>query len=70
MNDTVKLFAKLFYYMDTFTVNSGREVAHNIILDALKKDMVEEKMRALRATSLYEKGAREYYDKHGTVGEF
>lgn len=70
MNEIIELHNKLFYYLDTFSVNEGRKVAHDIIFDCLKKDAVEEKMRSLRCTSLYEKGAREYYNKYGTVGEF
>jgi len=70
MNEIVELHKKMFYYLDTFTNNSGREVAKNIILDTLKKDVVESKMRGVRSTYLYEKGAREYYNKYGTVGEF
>ena len=70
MNEIVELHKKMFYYLDTFTNNSGREVAKNIILDTLKKDAVESKMRSVRSTYLYEKGAREYYAKYGTVGEF
>ena len=69
-NQMVALTAKLFYYLDTFEINSGRSVAREILLDELRKDAVEKKMRSLRATSLYEKNAREYYAKHGTVGEF
>ena len=69
-NQMVVLTAKLFYYLDTFEINSGRETARQILLDELRKDAVEKKMRSLRSTSLYEKGAREYYAKHGTVGEF
>jgi hypothetical protein len=70
MNEIVELHKKMFYYLDTFINNSGREVAKNIILDSLKKDAVESKMRSVRSTYLYEKGAREYYNKYGTVGEF
>ena len=66
----VELTEKLFYYLDTFEINSGREIAREILLDELRKDAVEKKMRSVRSASLYEKGAREYYAKHGTVGEF
>jgi len=69
-NQMVVLTAKFFYYLDTFEINSGRETARQILLDELRKDAVEKKMRSLRSTSLYEKGAAEYYAKHGTVGEF
>lgn len=66
----VEVTEKLFEYLDTFTINSGRETARQILLDELRKESVEKKMRSLRSASLYEKGAREYYAKHGTVGEF
>ena len=66
----VELTEKLFYYLDTFEINSGRAVAREIIIDELKRDMVEKKMRQVRASSAYERGAIAYYRKHGTVGEF
>ena len=69
-NEMVDLTNKLFYYLDTFEINGGRETARKILLDELRKDAVEQKMRSVRGTYLYEKGAREYYAKHGTVGEF
>ena len=70
MNEIVELHKNMFYYLDTFTNNSGREVAKNIILDTLKKDAVESKMRDVRSDYLYRKGALEYYNKYGTIGEF
>jgi hypothetical protein len=69
-NEMVELTQKMFYYLDTFMINNGRKLAADIIMDELKKDVSEKKMRLLRAGSLYEKNAREYYAKHGTVGEF
>ena len=69
-NQMVDVTNKLFYYLDTFEINSGRETARQIILDTLRKDAVENKMRQLRAQNLYEQGAREYYAKYGTSGEF
>ena len=69
-NEMVELTQKMFYYLDTFMINNGRKLAADIIMDELKKDVSEKKMRLLRAGSLYEKSAREYYAKHGTVGEF
>ena len=69
-NEMVELTQKLFYYLDTFEINKGRDVAREIIIDELKRDMVEKKMRQLRASSAYERGAIAYYRKHGTVGEF
>ena len=70
MNDIIELHNKLLYYLDTFSVNEGRKVAHDIIFDCLKKDAVEKKMRGVRSSYYYEKGARDYYNKYGTVGEF
>jgi len=69
-NEMVDLTNKLFYYLDTFEINGGRETAREILLNELKKNAVEEKIRLLRAKSAYEKGAREYYAKNGTQGEF
>jgi DNA-binding response OmpR family regulator len=69
-NEMVELTQKMFYYLDTFMINNGRKLAADIIMDELKKDVFDQKMRRLRAGSMYEKGARDYYNKHGTVGEF
>lgn len=66
----VELTEKLFYYLDTFEINSGREKAREILLDVLRKDAVEQKMRSVRSSYLYKKGEAEYYAKYGTVGEF
>jgi hypothetical protein len=56
--------------MDTFVPNNGFDKAFEIINNELKKDVVNEKMRSVRSTYLYEKGAREYYNRYGTSGEF
>lgn len=66
----VEVTEKLFEYLDTFTINSGRETARQIIFDTLRKDAVENKMRGLRASTAYDRSAKEYYAKHGTAGEF
>lgn len=66
----VELTEKLFYYLDTFEINSGRETAREILLNELKRDAVEKKMWKLRAKGAHERGAKAYYDKYGTVGEF
>ena len=70
MREIVEIEQKCLHYLDTFSVNSARIKAKQIILDCLKKDAVEKKMRSVRSTYLYEKSAREYYSKYGTVGEF
>ena len=69
-NQMVDITNKLFYYLDTFDINSGRETARQIIFDTLRKDAVEKKMRGLRASTAYDRSAKEYYAKHGTAGEF
>ena len=69
-NQMVELTQKMFYYLDTFEVNNGRKLAQEIIWDQLRKDAVEEKMRQLRASTTYDRSAKEYYAKHSTVGEF
>lgn len=69
-NDIVELEQKCLSYLDTFVVNNGRTLAKQIILDALKKDAVEQKMRSVRCSYLYHRSAVEYYNKYGTAGEF
>ena len=56
--------------MNTFWCNRGSVKALLIIHQEVKKDMVLAKMRMMRYNNLYEKNAREWYSKHGTVGEF
>ena len=83
MNEIIELQQKMFYYLDTFTNNSGREVAKNLILDSLKTDVVEQKMKELRLRNKariyreqlgdvdpYETAAKAFYRKYGTQGEF
>ena len=80
-NQMVDVTEKLFQYLDTFEINSGRETARKILLDEIRRDVVEQKMLKLRAKNRqricneqaqerYEAGARAYYDKYGTRGEF
>lgn len=69
-NEMVELTQKMFYYLDTFMINNGRNLAADIIMDELKKDVSEKKMWKLRAKGAYERGEKAYYDKYGTVGEF
>ena len=79
----VEVTEKLFEYLDTFTVNSGRETARQILLDELRKDAIEEKMQLMRMKNRariyrenapevdpYETGAQAFYRKYGTRGEF
>ena len=83
MNEIIELQQKMFYYLDTFTNNSGRKVAKNIILDSLRTDAVEQKMKELRLRNKariykehlgdvdpYETAAQAFYRKYGTQGEF
>lgn len=56
--------------MDTFIPNKGFDRAFEIVTDELKREAVEEKMKSVRASSSYERGAKAYYDKHGTSGEY
>ena len=75
-NDIVELEQKCLSYLDTFVPNNGRTLAKQIILDALKKDAVEQKMKDMRfrntcvPVKTYEERAAEYYKKYDTVGEF
>ena len=81
--EMVELTQKLFYYLDTFEINSGRAVAREILLDELRKDAIEEKMQLMRMKNRariyrenapevdpYETGAQAFYRKYGTAGEF
>lgn len=70
LNDMVEMEKAILSYTDTFMVNSGRNLAKEIITHCLKKDLVENKMRKLRASNAYDRSALEYYNKYGTVGEF
>lgn len=69
-NDMVELEKAILSYTDTFMVNNGRKLAKEIITDCLKKDMVDSKMKSLRASNAYDRAAAAYYNKYGTVGEF
>ena len=59
---------RILKLLDTFV--SGHDLAKQIITDEVKKETVEKKMIALSAGIAYERGARAYYNKYGTVGEF
>ena len=65
-----EIFAKQDELMATFWQNKAWVKAINILHDEIKKDFLEEKMRKLRASTSYERGAAAYYNKYGTVGEF
>lgn len=83
LDEIIEIHEKMFYYLDTFKINSGRDTARQIILDELRKDAVEEKMLELRRKNNariyreqlgnvdpYESAARAFYNKYGTSGEF
>lgn len=65
-----EIFAKQDELMSTFWMNKGYVKAAVAITAAIRDDYFFEKMRKFRSHNLYEKGAREYYNKYGTVGEF
>jgi hypothetical protein len=65
-----EIFAKQDELMVTFWMNKGWVKALNAIHEGVKEDFVKEKMRKLRASTSYDRGAAAYYAKHGTVGEF
>ena len=65
-----EIFAKQDELSITFWSNKGAIKALKIIHEEVKKDYVMSKMRMMRYNNLYEKNAREWYSKHGTVGEF
>jgi len=65
-----EIFAKQDELLVTFWMNKGWVKAINILHDEIKKDFFEEKIRKLRASTSYERGAAAFYAKNGTVGEF
>jgi len=65
-----EIFAKQDELMGTFWVNRGYVKATLAIHEALKEDYFFEKMRLVRASTAYDRGAVEYYNKYGTQGEF
>ena len=65
-----EIFAKQDELLNTFWCNRGSIKALLILHKECKKDYVTSKMNMMRYNNLYEKNAREWYSKHGTVGEF
>lgn len=65
-----EIFAKQDELMVTFWMNKGWAKALVAIHEAVRDDYVFEKMRKLRASTSYERGAVKYYEKYGTTGEF
>ena len=70
MNDIITLEQKRIELQDTVWLNRGSFLFKKIIADTLKKDFVQSKMRSVRSSSAYERGAAAYYAKQGTAGEF
>ena len=65
-----EIFAKQDELLKTFTQNRGYIKALVAIHEAVREDYIFEKIRKLRASTSYERGAAAFYAKHGTVGEF
>ena len=65
-----EIFAKQEELLNTFVRNRGYIKACIAIHEAVRDDYFFEKIRKLRASTSYERGAAAYYAKHGTVGEF
>ena len=65
-----EIFARQDDLVGTFWINKGWVKALTAIHQGVKEDYVKEKIRKLRASTSYERSAREYYEKYGTSGEF
>jgi len=65
-----EIFAKQDELLNTFWQNRGYVKALLAIHETVRDDYFFEKMRKLRASTSYDRGAAAYYAKHGTVGEF
>jgi len=65
-----EIFAKQDELLNTFTQNRGYIKALVAIHEAVREDYFFEKMRKLRASTAYDRGALAYYNKYGTSGEF
>lgn len=65
-----EIFARQDDLLVTFWMNKAFPKALCILHEEIKKDFVQEKMRKLRASTSYERGAAAFYAKNGTVGEF
>lgn len=65
-----EIFAKQDELMATFWQNKAWVKATTAIHEAVRDDYFFEKIRKLRASTSYERGAAAFYAKNGTVGEF
>ena len=70
MNDAIEIEQKYLNMVDTLCTNTASVRILPIVMDILKKDHSEKRMRMLRASSNYDRAAARYYAKHGTVGEY
>ena len=70
MNDAITLEQAYIRFTDTLWTNTASVRIRPIIMDMLKKEHSEKRMRMLRASSNYDRAAARYYAKHGTVGEY
>jgi hypothetical protein len=65
-----EIFEKQDELLKTFWSNKGYIKAAIALHEIIRDDYALKRMRLLRLQGLYEQGAREWYAKHGTVGEF
>jgi len=65
-----EIFEKQDELMATFWQNKAWIKATTAIHEAVRDDYFFEKIRKLRASTSYERGAAAFYAKNGTVGEF
>jgi len=70
MNDAITIEQAYLRFTDTLWTNTASVRIRPIIMDMLKREHSEMKMRRVRSASNYDKAAAAYYAKHGTVGEF
>lgn len=65
-----EIFEKQDELLKTFWSNKGYIKAAIALHEIIRDDYALEKIRSLRAKNLYNKGAAEWYAKHGSVGDF
>lgn len=65
-----EVYAKRDELLATFVQNRSYVKACKAITEAVTEDYFFERMRKLRASTAYERGAVAYYNKYGTSGEF
>jgi len=70
MNDAITLEQTYLRFTDTLWTNTASVRIRPVIMDMLKREHSEMKMRRVRSAALYDQAAARYYAKHGTVGEY